>query len=162
MIKKISARLQKTHFKYKTNKEQQLLNNFVTLHGNHVNRQAYNEIQGAQKVIANYVMKHGVGIDIYDAREAVQNGYASKRHTSEDLTNKLLVKATNLLNGLSDEKLISANTSHTHIHRKENSIIFDIPQDGLQYSRIVTSTYEDNFLRNLYRNIQEMTEKITK
>ena len=44
MIKKISARLQKTHLKYKTNKEQQLLNNFVTLHGNHVNRQAYNEI----------------------------------------------------------------------------------------------------------------------
>ncbi|MBE7709172.1 MAG: hypothetical protein E7Z93_01850 [Cyanobacteria bacterium SIG32] len=162
MVSKVMAKLRQVRVEYRRNKEQKLLNNFVTIHGDRINKPAYEEMKDAQKVMANYVMKNGVGVDIYDAQEAVTSGYAVKPHKDESLAGKLLVKVTNLLNGLEDEKLISADTKKIHRVEKTDYMLFDMPSEGLQYARKTKKTNEDTFLRNLYRNIQEMTEKVTK
>ena len=162
MVNKVMAKLRQVRFEYKRGKEQKLLDNFVTIHADRMNKPAYDEIKDAQKVMANYVMRNGVGVDIYDAQEAVTSGFAVKPHKNETLADKLLVKVTNLLNGMVDEKLVSANTKKVHRTENVDFIVFDIPEDGVQYARKTKKSYEDTFLRNLYRNIQEMTEKVTK
>ena len=162
MINKIITRLQQAKFEYKRGKEQKLLNRVVTIHADKINKPAYDQISGAQKVMANYVMKQGVGVDIYDAGEAVANGYATKPHKNEQLGGKLLVKVTNVLNGLEEEKLVSADTKQLHRNERTGFMVFDIKAEDLQYSRKTKKSYDDTFLRNLYRNIQEMTEKVTK
>ena len=162
MINKVIAKLRQVRFDYKRNKEQKLLNNFVTIHADRINKPAYEEIKGAQKVMANYVMNKGVGVDIYDAQEAVASGFAVTPHKEESLAGKLLVKVTNLFNGLVDEKLVTADTKKVHRTVQNDFVIFDIPSDGLQYARKTKKSYDDTFLRHLYRNIQEMTEKVTK
>lgn len=162
MVNKVMAKLRQVRFEYKRNKEQKLLNNFVTIHADKINKPAFDEMKDAQKVMVNYVMNKGVGVDIYDAKEAVASGFAVKPHKEETLAGKLLVKVTNLLNGMIDEKLISADTKQIHRVEKNDFIVFDVPSDGVQYARKTKKSYEDTFLRNLYRNIQEMTEKVTK
>ncbi len=162
MVNKILARLRQARFEYKRGKEQQLLDRFVTIHSNKINRPAYDEMRGAQKVITNYVMNQGVGVDIYDAGEAIVNGYATKPHVGKQTEGNLLVKVTNLLSGMVDEKLVSADAKKIHTVEHNDFVIFDIKADDLQYSRKTKKSYEDTFLRNLYRNIQEMTEKVTK
>lgn len=162
MIDKVIAKLQQAKFKYKKGKEQKLLDRFVTIHADKINKPAYDEMRDAQKVMTNYVMNRGVGVDIYDAGEAIANGMATKPHIGKQTEGNLLVKVTNLLNGMIDEKIISADTKKVHRAEQNNFIVFDIKSEDLQYSRKTKKSYEDTFLRNLYRNIQEMTEKVTK
>lgn len=162
MFARISAKLTQMRFNYKQNQERKLFNRFVTIYPDRINKPAYDQIMAAQKGMANFVMKKNVGVDIYDAQEAVTSGFAVKPHKNETLQNKLLVKVTNLLTGMIDEKLISADTKAISKHESYGFCVFDIPQDGLQYTRKTKKSTEDSFLRNLYRNIEEMTEKVTK
>lgn len=87
----------------------------------------------AKYVMANYARNKAVKIDIYESVDSLQP--VPKNH--------IVLKVTNLIKHKTQQNTISSEVNQIYLHKTKNN------------------TTEDNFLRNLYRIIQELTEKVT-
>ena len=76
------------------------------------------------------------------------------------LENKISIRAQDMLTEKSGIRLMGADTKATYPHVENDYFQIDDLSEGIQYPRITTHEYEDNFLRALYRNVSEMVEDI--
>ena len=142
--------------KYK--REQRFLDNYINIYNNTTYGDSYQQMVSARKTIANYLRDKGVSIDIYEARQIL--GEHDSPVIEDKLNDKLWVEATNLLTSKHSSKVVSARTDKVHIHTVPDYIVIDNVQDGVQQTRLTSHEFEDNFIRNLYRNIEELVKKV--
>lgn len=140
--------------KYKN--KQNFVNKFVPINDTGSNPKALNEIYQVRDRLAKEASSNGVCIEIFDKTNAINGSEAAE--VSRD--KNLLVRVTNLLNNKNILRVVNGDTEKISQHKTNSYIVIDYPADGIQQTRITTSTYEDTFLRNLYRNIADMTNKV--
>lgn len=142
----------------KYNKEQKFINNFIMIHNDQPYTDAFIKINEAKKTIANYAASKGVSVDIYSAGAML--GEHDSPLFEEHLHNKLMLKVTDLLTGENEHKFLTARTDITYPHVENDYFVIDYPQEGIQQTRLTKHEYEDNFLRYLYRNIENLTNTL--
>ena len=153
MIKRISTGLRQAG--YKMTKNHMPIEKFVTIQGEFINNDAVNQMYQARGVLANYAKNKAVRIDIYETPDSFDKGH--------DYSKRMVLRITNLINGnKTQQRTISSDTNQIKIHRLKRDYWFKMGQSDECYIKEIENTTEDNFLRNLYRNIQEMTEKVRK
>jgi hypothetical protein len=126
--------------RYNYNKEQKFLNKYVNIHGYLGN--SNNKIFEARKGLANYAQAEGVTIDIFAKGSQETEEVLAQNASKNPMENKVLVVVKNMLTGKASEKTVDVDINKTY----KNSEI----------TPNCKSEYEDNFLRNLYRNIAKM------
>ncbi len=136
----------------KYNKEQKFINKYVKIHSNRKYNDAFTQINKARKTIANYAADKGVVIDVYDVERVPELPNSTSR--------KLMLEVTDLLTGKCKNKVLDARTDRTYPHVENDYIVIDYPHDGIQQTRLTKHEYEDTFLRYLYRNIENLTNKL--
>lgn len=160
-ISKIFNRIETQVEKHKLNKKITEINNYVKIHDVNTYGDSFNQMYNAKEVMANYAKKKGVSIDIYDAKKLLEDDESVSPIIENNFSDKLNVIVTNLLNGKSKSKIISANTDKTFPKVCEKQVIIPIVTDGLERVGEIVSQTEDTFLRNLYRNIEKLTNTVT-
>ena len=115
----------------------------------------------ARETLANYAKDKGVTIDIHDARKLLEDDESVSPILENKFAEKLYVVVTNLLSGKSKTKFVDANTDKLYPKVAQRPIIIPNEKDYTDVARQSVRNTEDTFLRNLYRNIEELTEKVT-
>lgn len=142
----------------KLNREQKLIDNFVKIHNDQPHNDAFVQIDKAKKTIANYALAKGVSVDIYSAGTML--GEHDSPLLEERLSNKLMLEVTDMLTGKNESKFLNARTDITYPHIEDDYFVINYPQDGIQQTRLTKHEYEDNFLRYLYRNIENLVNNV--
>ena len=120
--------------------------------------EADKEIYRARSTIANYAKSRGISVDIFDAVSSDDVKKAAKN----PLSDKMIVLVKNLLTDKQTHRLLSTDTtalvnySNYGINAGTASKLSG--QNGIGRKLF---SHEDGFLRNLYRNITEMTDTVT-
>ena len=138
--------------------EQKFLDNYVRVHDNFMHEDTARELFECRKTLANYLSKKGVSVDIYDAGHEMDE--LTDSVLERLLENKISIRAQDMLTEKSGICLMGADTKATYPHIENDYFQIDNLAEGIQYPRITTHEYEDNFLRALYRNVSEMVEDI--
>lgn len=136
-----------------------LINKYVKIHDVNTYGDSFNQMYNAKEVMANYAKNNGVSIDIYDAKKLLDDDEYVSPIIENDFSDKLNVIVTNLLNGKSKAKIVSANTDKTYPKIAEVPIV--LTSDNVEHMRKGIRQTEDSFLRNLYRNIENLTNYVT-
>lgn len=132
-------------------KQQKFINHYVNIENTTNNLPAMKEIYQAREILANYASNKGVRLDIVDSAQ-----------TAEKTSDKLLVKVTNILSGRKAEAEVAADTTAIYPKEKANKCLLHNSESGCEYQYTGKNYIEDNFLRNLYRNIEILTYKVNK
>lgn len=139
-------------------KEQRFLDKYVKIHDNTTYGDSYQQMCSSRKTIANYLRDKGVSIDIYDARKMM--GEHDSPIVENRLSEALYIEAKNLLSNKKASKFVSAKTDESRIHKVPDYIVIDYPAEGIQQTRLTSHEYEDNFVRHLYRSIEDLVKKV--
>lgn len=140
-------------------KERNYLNKYVNIHDLSINDDAYKQMHTARKGLADHLLADKcMAVDIYDAQNTV--GAAAKSDSAVNLKDKIRVEVTDLLFGKTTSRILNADTKETTIHSVPDYFVVEHVEDGLQQTRLTSHDYEENFLRNLYRNISEMVNSL--
>ena len=149
-IPPIKARITKFINTQKYIKEQKFLNKHVSIDVN-LEPDTYNQLSSARKTLANYAKNKKVNISFVDCKN-------DKNNLVVMVSN--LKKSKNTINTDSASALISKDVNKTYTHSTPSYFVVDIPSDGIQVVRETSHKHEDNFLRNIYRNVSDMVDKI--
>ncbi len=165
----------------KYEKEQKFLNKFCNI-SNEIEGDTFTQLNSARKTIANYAKSKGVTVDIEPGNST--NVVTSYFKTSSDgkklekiadvpdianlpkdklrITVRSLEKLPERKGGklLSTSEYVSKDTSETHLHTVNDYFVVEIPEDGLQQIRLTKHENEDNFLRHIYRVIENNVKAI--
>ena len=137
-------------------KKEKMLAGYFKVHDDTIYGDSYNQLYNARTTFANYAKSKGISIDVYDARQTIASDEYAPVNIENSLSDKLMLKVTNILTGKSKSRIISADTDKIHVH---NNIKLDV-------FRNVTETYEtkqlqeDTFLRYMYRNVENLTKHL--
>lgn len=145
----------------KYEKRQNEMNKFVNINNNITNHTAFNTLDEAKSTIANFAKHNGVSVDIYDGRKMVEGDEYASEALTNNLSDKLFVKVTNLISGKSKERIISSNTDELYPVQKLNLRLLQLKNSDKEYLSHGTLSTEDNFLRYVYRNIDTLTRQVT-
>lgn len=126
---------------------------------------SFGKMYTAKHTIANYAKSKGVRVDIYAAEKISGDKYEC-RHSGggkESLADKIRVIVTNLSNGNSKERLVSARTDEIFPkYAARKPMIMPILGENVERAVMPVWKTEDTFIRNLYRNIEALTSAVTK
>ncbi len=145
-------------FKSNNNKSKNLNNKYFEIKDTSIAYDSYEKICEARETIANYAKKNNVSVQISDPRRYL--GEHDSGFMENYLSDKISIIVTNLKTKLSEERIIPVindKSPQKSIYATSKRVIIDIASEGLQKVTSVKSYFEENFLRNLYRNISEMT-----
>ena len=136
------------------------ISKYIQIHDATTYGDSFQKMYNAREILANYAKEKGVTIDIYDARKIIEDDIITPANEN-NLTDKINIIVTNLLTGKSKSKIISANTDKVHKRTTQSSDVLSIPSEDVIIVRNKIKENEDNFLRNLYRNIENLTNIVT-
>ena len=122
------------------------------------NIEAHKQISNARSTIANYAKNRGISVDIFDAVHSDDVKKAAKN----PLSDKMIVLVKNLLTDKQTHRLLSTDTNavvnYSNFGINAGTVSKISGKDGIGIEHFC---HEDGFLRNLYRNIAEMTDSLT-
>lgn len=145
----------------KVAKKENEINRFVRIHDINTYGDSYKQMCTAKETIANYAKKHGVSVDIYDARRVLDDDCDAPVCVQNNLSDKIHVIVSNMLNGKSKSRFVSANTDMAYDKVATSNIFLPSKAEGTEVVCKTTRKTTDSFLRNLYRNIEDMTKQVT-
>ena len=145
----------------KVAKKENEINRFVRIHDINTYGDSYKQMCTAKETIANYAKKHGVSVDIYDARKVLEDDCDAPVCVQNNLSDKINVIVSNLLTGKSKSRFVSANTDMVYDKVATSQILIPSKAEDIEIVRKTTKQVTDSFLRNLYRNIEDMTKQVT-
>ena len=145
----------------KVAKQEEYINRFVRIHDVNTYGDSFNQMYTARETLANYAKDKGVTIDIHDARKLLEDDESVSPILENKFAEKLYVVVTNLLSGKSKTKFVDADTDKLYPKVAQRPIIIPNVKDYTDVARQSVRNTEDTFLRNLYGNIEELTEKVT-
>lgn len=139
------------------------INKHFKVHTNTLYGDAGAQMYQAREVIARFAERNGVSVDVYDARRLLDGDEFVSPVIENNFSDKMHVEVTNLLNNKTENRIVSANTDIVYPKESRRKILIpvrgeqdlQIPGESVRYT-------EDTFLRNLYRNIEEMVKQVTK
>lgn len=127
---------------------------------------SYSLMDNAREVIARYAKSRNVQVQVYDA--ATRKVIAANHAKPETLVDKIVVSVRNLATGKTRSRIVSADPDATHIFKPQPKIdvqkletINPITKQNKLLVLNRTQNVEDTFLRNLYRNIADLADKVT-
>lgn len=123
---------------------------------------SFNQMYTAREVIANYAKKNNVSVDVYDARKYFDDDFDLPVKIQRSLEDKLEVTVTDKEGRGIRKSLVSANTEKTYPKMAQSKIIVPVSGEDTQIARNAYRRTEDNFLRNLYRHIEQLTNEVKK
>lgn len=154
-VSKIVSQVKKQINKSKFIREEKEISKYVTIHDIDTYGDSFNQMYTARSGIAKYAKEKGVRIDIFDAAPK------AKENAENNLSDKLNVVVSNILTGKKTERFVSANTDKVTTKMRQRPILIPVKhEEDLQIVRNSVHYTDDTFLRNLYRNIEEMTHSI--
>lgn len=153
----ISSQITKNKFA----REEAKINKYVKIHDINTYGDSFNQMYNARKTMANYASKKGITIDIYDARKLLEEDDSVSPAIKDKFAEKINVVVTDLLSGRSKAKLVSSNTDKTYPKEAKSPILFATNDNCTDVVRQSVRTTEDSFIRNLYRNIEELVHDVT-
>ncbi len=160
---KIIQNLQRKLEIQKIIKKENQINKHFKVHDGTLYGNSETQMYHAREVIANFARKNNVSVDIYDARRLLDGAETVSPIIEDKYSSKINVVVTNLKNKQQINRVVDANTDITYPKVSIRQIMLNVKnEEDLQIGRKVISSTEDSFLRNLYRNISEMTNQITK
>lgn len=160
-VLKIFNKFQSQLKQQKLNKREANINKYIKIHDGNTYGNSFAQIYDARATIANYAKRNAVSIDIYDVKKLLEENESVSPIIENNFSDKLHLIVTNLLNGKSKSKIVSANTDKTYPKISEKQIIIPIHKDGIEKIGESINQTEDSFLRNLYRNIEYLTNSVT-
>lgn len=160
-LQKIYTSLQDKLTRQKFVKNESRINRYINIHDTTTYGDSFNQMYNAREIIANYAEKKGITVDIYDARKLLEGDEYVSPIIEDQLSDKLNVVVTNLLNGKSKAKIVSANTDKDFPKIAKAPIIIPIPKDNTDIVRTTIRQTNDSFIRNLFRNIESLTNIVT-
>lgn len=148
-------------------KVQSIINRFrpklVNIHSDGMPKRAAEQLESASGMLENYAKHNKVEIDVYGGQRLLGEDFAE---TFPSVTNELGKKLQIVVRNLKTKKhkfgLVAADTEASTVNTKLKPFIIEDLSDGTQYVRNVKQTYEDSFLRNVYRNIERLTKNVKK
>ena len=158
LLNNIQTRIQRRNFVKKENE----INKYLKIHDVLQTGDSYAQIQGARETIANYAKEHAVSVDIYEARKALDGTTDVDEHIQNNLSDKLNLIVTNMLTGKSKSRFVSAKTDITYPKTRQTYKLYPVYGEETEIAMPVLSNTEDNFIRHLYRNIEDLTKQVTK
>lgn len=160
-IQKIYTTLQDKLAKKNLIRRKAKIDKYIKIHDTATYGDSFNQMYNAREIIANYAEKKGITVDIYDARKLLEGDENVSPIIEEQLSDKINVVVTNLLNGKSKAKIVSANTDKNFPKVATAPIIIPIPKDNTDIVRTTIRQTNDSFIRNLFRNIESLTKIVT-
>lgn len=136
------------------------LNQSIRIHDQNTYGDSYKQMMDAREVIANYVQPKGVTVDIFDAKRLIENNENAPSTIKNYLADKINVVVTNIMNGKFENKIISANTDKTYPKVAKTRVMIHLKDDNLEVIKNGYRQTSDSFLRNLYRSVEELTQKV--
>ena len=144
-------------------KEKRIAKNFNIHDSWSFDTEASDMLYSMREAIAGYAKKNNLKIDVYNPEELDKN---IKTDINMDglpqISPKLGLVVTNKKTGEFVTELIDADTSK--IYPKEAVRTFLIPiktEEDIQVVREVKSTTQDNFLRHVFRTIENMNKSVS-
>jgi len=160
-LNKIFQKLQNTINITKYERNEKELNKYIKIHNNTTYGTSFETLNEAKETIANFAKKNNVSIDIFDGRKIINYEEMLPSSLKNNLSDKMFLKVTNLLNGKSKEQIISARTDKVYPVRKENYRLLQDKDKNKEYLSTESFSGEDTFLRYVYRNIENFTKEVT-
>ena len=133
-------------------KKERELDKYVELHDlGSLNSDAFNKLNDARGVIANFAKKNNVKVDVFNS------------HLEKDGVSDYFILKVSKDNGRwYRNKLMHADTSTTYNYKTKNSPVLS-HKDKAGNPSLAGSYYsEDDFLRNIYRTIENFTNKLNR
>lgn len=127
---------------------------------NNLPSDVYDKLSSAQSTIANYAKSKGVKVTFNDANKFMADEkFDVPKHLSNFLSDKIQISVENIKDKRTRGLFLDADVNKVHTHQKTKYFIKDIPEDDTQVTRKVVNTYEDNFLRNVYRTVENLVKE---
>ena len=140
--------LSNTFHKIKINNKQAKIDKLVKIDKVH-QKETYQVLNEAKEVIANYAEAKGVKVSFHSFPE---------NNTAEQMKNQMYLWVSK---GYEHQgRIIPTNIAETYVKETEKFAILE-KQNGDTYLTKGKFLTEDNFLRNVYRNIEELTKYFT-
>ncbi len=155
-VNRIMGNIQKRIDTRKILKQEKEISNFVEIHDVNTYGDSFSQLYTARQSIANYAKSKGVRVDVFESRDGMPKGF------EDEPAEKLNVVLTDILTNKSVERLVPAKTDVTYPKQRERLVVVPIRGEDLQRIRQGVQTVEDTFLRNFYRNLEDMVKSLGK
>lgn len=155
-INKIITSLKNKRMVSSIEKRERELAKYVNVHNKTTYGTSYEQIMEARSTLANYAKHNNISIDIYDARKTLDADEFVPPMLENSLSDKLLLKITNLKNKKSNERIIDANTDKQYLFQiKDLALIKEGNVADAHFN------YSDNFIRHFYRQVEKLAKTVT-
>ena len=147
----------------KYEKEQKIINKHFKIHQDTTAYDSFEKMSSARTAIANYAKHNGVSVDVYDARTDL--GEFASPVIENYLSDKMKIVVTDLNTKAQAGRYIQVvndKAPHKPVIEEIKQIMVYDRKDGVERVAKARSFIEENFLRNLYRNIEELTRSVKK
>lgn len=134
---------------------------YFRIHDTDLAGDSFNQMYNARSGVAEYARQNNVSVDVFNASKYYEEDYDLPRAVQDTSSDKLEVVVTNRKNGKSKKALIGAQTDALYPKESQHHFVVNIEGEDTQITRTGYRHTEDNFLRNFYRCIEVLTQKIT-
>ena len=161
-IQPIIERIQKQYEIYKYTQHQRFLNKYFKIINDTTAYDSFEKMHTAREVIANYAKHKGVIVEVSDPRSGL--GEFASPVLENYLSDKMHILVRDKKNPANNIgrliQVLDDSNPQKAVLEKTQSIMVHDEADGIEKIYKVKSFFEETFLRNLYRNIEELANKI--
>lgn len=118
------------------------------------------EIYNARQGISRYAKANDATIEIMPAGKVMFDDSIDSSIIEEHLADKLYICATDTKTGNMKSKIISGDRKKIYPKVSEQPVLIHVHKDGTEKFGLSRTYVEDNFLRNLYRNIEDLIKNL--
>lgn len=146
-------------------KVQSILNRFkpkfVNIHTNEMPAESAKSLESARGMLENYAKHKQISIDVYGGQRLLENDFMETfPGVASGFKKQLQIVVEDLKTKNYGFSLVPADTKSSTVNSKLKPFVIDDLSEGTQYVRNGKHSYEDSFLRNVYRNIENLTKKV--
>jgi len=115
-----------------------------------------------REAIAGYAKKNNLKIDVYNPQELEKSMKSDINMDLPQISPNIGLVVTNRKTGKFVTEIIDADTSKTYPKESVKTILIPIKgEEDMQIARKVKSTTTDNFLRHVFRTIENMNKSVS-
>ena len=146
-------------------KVQSILNRFkpkfVNIHTNEMPAESAKSLESARGMLENYAKHKKISIDVYGGQRLLENDFMETfPEVASGFKKQLQIVVEDLKTKKYGFSLVPADTKSSTVNSKSKPFVIEDVSEGTQYVRRVKQNYEDSFLRNVYRKIENLTQKV--
>lgn len=153
------TRLKNTIKEYTVKKFDKNIKKYMEIHDvYHINDDTLRQIYDSESTLVNYARNKNIKINIYKGDHVL--GDMTSASEENRVANKLFVTVTDLANSREKQALIPENPYKIYLNEKTGYRIYETTDDTQFARKYIVESFEDTFLRNLYRTISNMVKDL--